>query len=410
MYKITIFFSLIFAPFTVFADNNRVYCVNNIYYKLLASSDNVQKSAMVIGPWAYDSDYQFPSGDIIIPEYINIEGETYFITAIDDEAFQSVGYDSKIILPNGLKTIGKWSIGSAFSPGGHYTRVANVPESIEIIDEAAFGWTTLPDTIDLPDIQFIGSNAFMATNTKYMRLGSNLRAIHSYAFEGSEISELVFDDGSSTFYNDIDSYYLSNCPYLSNYSFKSMAIKELKLPKWNNMAIGDAAVWGNPELERVIFPDVETIEYGYAFYFTPSMIIGTKCCGCFIAKCEKIKEVVCMGENPPEITNLEGFKYRDIEWEGDVECFNIVDNMEGCVLKVPAGSEELYRADPVWGRFQTILGFETGDYDLVSINSVEADENSEPVYYNLQGIQVKEPVKGQLYIRKAGSETTKVIL
>ena len=84
--------------------------------------------------------------------------------------------------------------------------------------------------------------------------------------------------------------------------------------------------------------------------------------------------------------------------------------MDGCVLKVPAGSEALYRAHPVWGRFQTILGFENGDYNLVSINSVEADKDATPVYYNLQGIQVKEPVKGQLYIRKAGAETTKVIL
>ena len=119
---------------------------------------------------------------------------------------------------------------------------------------------------------------------------------------------------------------------------------------------------------------------------------------------------MCDGKNPPEVTALEGFKDRHVAWGCDVDAFDIVDNMDGCVLKVPAGSEELYRADPVWGRFQTILGFENGDYNLVSINSVKADENSEPVYYNLQGIQVKEPVKGQIYIRKAGAETTKVIM
>ena len=385
------------------AEENK-YLVDGLWYELITDVTTQEVQARVFNP---NYPHPYPEGDVVIPDQVLINGQNYTVSAIRGFTFETAEYGKKIWLPNTLKTIGAWAIGAPFlyedCPG--YATVTNVPESLEIIEDAAFGWTTLPESVNLPNIRFIGPSAIRcAKNINSLRLGSNLSAIHSHALSGAPITELIFEDGNHT------SYYNGTHPYISNLAFMIMPLKELKLPKWENMALGDCVISNCSELERVVFPDVEYIEYGYDYYFRPSAIIKTRVYGCFIYHCPKLKEVVCDGKNPPEITALEGFKDRNVDWGRDVDAFDIVDNMDGCVLKVPAGSEELYRAHPVWGRFQTILGFENGDYDLLSINSVEADENAAPVYYNLQGIQVKDPVKGQLYIRKAGAETTKVIM
>lgn len=49
------------------------------------------------------------------------------------------------------------------------------------------------------------------------------------------------------------------------------------------------------------------------------------------------------------------------------------------------------------------------DLSLASINGVDADEAT-PVYYNMQGIRVANPEKGQILIRKAGSKVSKVVI
>lgn len=124
-----------------------------------------------------------------------------------------------------------------------------------------------------------------------------------------------------------------------------------------------------------------------------------------ISGCEKLAEIVCLGSVPPELTGIdETAKYDNHTG------FWITDNMDQCILKVPAGSEEKYRQDPVWGKFKTIYGFENCDY--TSISTVPAAEQSEsaPVYYNMQGIKVTNPTKGQLYIRTTGSKTEKIVL
>ena len=117
-----------------------------------------------------------------------------------------------------------------------------------------------------------------------------------------------------------------------------------------------------------------------------------------IYKCPNMKEVVCFANIPPQF-------YRH---ESLYTAFKIIDN-EDCVLKVPAGSEELYRLDPVWGHFKTIEGFEPGEYTGVyEVAAVEAPYE-QPVYYNLQGQRIDHPQPGHLYIRKQGSQVKKMV-
>ena len=47
--------------------------------------------------------------------------------------------------------------------------------------------------------------------------------------------------------------------------------------------------------------------------------------------------------------------------------------------------------------------------DLSAVNGIEADSNVAPKYYNLQGMEVKAPVAGELVIVKQGGKSYKTI-
>ncbi len=337
--------------------------------------------------------------DVIIENKVTIDGIVYPVTQVWNLDISSEWIN--VSLPESITKIS----GRMFHADIQY-----IPENLTDISSDGLSVTRLPEKLCLSSIENIGPNTFVGTERiKKIIIGAKLNALGEGAFIDSEVEVIEFEDRADSELNYVSFIADGAFYYASN-------LKELKFPKWVDVEYGDCAVLSCENLERVIFPDVPTIKYGYHKRYTDVMLEDryVPIYGYLFRDCPKLKEIVCMGETPARITNIENFKEKcnSILYEEiySAEEFTFMDNMDGCVLKVPAGSEELYRADPVWGRFQTILGFENGDYNLVSINSVETDENLEPVYYNLQGIQVKEPVKGQLYIRKAGVETTKVIM
>ena len=59
--------------------------------------------------------------------------------------------------------------------------------------------------------------------------------------------------------------------------------------------------------------------------------------------------------------------------------------------------------------FYTGKGFKVTLPDNSAVSEIHSDNDAEAEYFNLQGIRVSEPANG-LYIRKAGGETSKVIL
>lgn len=109
--------------------------------------------------------------------------------------------------------------------------------------------------------------------------------------------------------------------------------------------------------------------------------------------------------------------YDDVYWEGDGDnkCITGTYVVVGDNSRVDLGVIRL-----VGDRFGQ-LGTSTGTVFDVPFNldipgtdgivSVEADEqNAAPVYYNLQGMRLDNPVKGQIVIRRCGDKTMKMIV
>ena len=386
-----------------YAQNGTGAYIDGIYYESYIDQQNGNEYAAVAYNTYPDG---YPETDIIIPKTVTINGKTLEVKRISAGALDWVVYKNirHIALPDGIISIDECAIGSP-TPNEEYARTVSVdlPESIETLYDACLCSTIIKEDLNLPNIRSIGPMTLSDTPIKKLTLGGNLSAVGWLAFSGADIEELIFEDDNHT------DYFFGLKPFLSNGAFDGMKIKELKLPKWENMAIGDCVATSCNELERVVFPDIPYFEYGYNFYCYQNVTSIVGVYGYFFRDCPKLNEIVCLGTEPPIILGLEDFASINVCRPNECQTFEFMDNIDNCILKVPAGSEQAYRNDPVWGKFKTILGFENGDY--TSISSVpSADSNDAvPVYYNLQGIKVSNPAKGQLYIRATGSTAEKVI-
>ena len=320
--------------------------------------------------------------DIIIRKSVEYNGKEYPITRFYGYFYANEG--QKICFPEGLVEI----VG-----GAPNAVIEVVPQSVERLLQEAFYGVTLPKELYLQNVKIIGPWAFLCEGLENLRIGASLELLGCNAFSQS-LKELVLDDG------------VSGVPLALTWnSLSCLSQKEFKIPYRSPLTLSDCLMEHNKSVERIVFPDVEEIEYGGANSFS-NLSLTVYIYGFFFRNCSALKEIVCLGETPPEITNLELINTYPFN---EATEFNIMDNIDQCILKVPAGSEQAYRNHPIWGKFKTILGFENGDY--TSISSVpSADSNdAAPVYYNLQGIKVSNPAKGQLYIRTIGSKAEKVI-
>lgn len=322
---------------------------------------------------------------VSIPSRITINDIEYPVAVVCTNAFTWMNENQELKIPASVEILfaDTWPEG--------IRKASFIESSIRCIGGHALrGWEISTD-LNLSNIQTILWNAFYESNVEKIRLGPSIEVIGSSAFAFSSLKELTFDDGKQ------------NSLSLSQSSFWAVKnIKELKIPKRQKLHLSDGFMSECDNLERVVIPDMDMIDCEAAACHDVAML--ARPCGMLISGCEKLTEIVCLGSVPPELTGIDDTAKYD-----NHTGFWITDNMDQCILKVPAGSEQAYRNHPIWGKFKTILGFENGDY--TSISSVpSADSNDAvPVYYNLQGIKVSNPAKGQLYIRTTGSKAEKVI-
>ena len=362
--------------------------VDNYVYRITKSASNFYSfdtaQAELIGN---DFNEEYPSEEIIIPNQITVNSISYPVGGVRLEAFSWIKKYQKLTLPSSVKVISNYNL----MP---FEGAIEFPESVESLEGDLFADATIKTDLYLPKIKHITWRVFNNSNVEKIILGASLSLIGSYAFGYSSLKEITFEEGEQ------------NTLQLSSSSFSAVNnIKELKIPKRNKLSISDGFVSSCDNLERVVFPDVNEIDCTSSACHDLAMI--RRPCGILIVNCPNFKDVVCLGSVPPEIIGIDD----NATYEYDNHTgFWITDNMDRCILKVPAGSEQAYRNDPIWGKFKTILGFENGDY--TSISSISGADNNlaEPIYYNLQGIRVSHPVKGQSYIRVTGSKIEKVIM
>ncbi len=291
------------------------------------------------------------NGVITIPPTISINGDTYDVVILNESLFEG-REDLKEFNMSSPKCV---ISAKAFKDCGDIT--LNISGIIVEVGAYAFYGTNVTNGLDLSKAITLGNFALYGTKTTTCTFGSWLWILAIHMFDESEITDLRFIE------NDCD--YDIVLKFITR-AFYNCKLKEVRLPH-RYMGIPWGMFNSCPSLERIIFPDIEKLRplgtnypnfdgiEGYPYYEEQ----------CKIHNCPNLKEIVCLSSDP--------VPFREYSTTEEI-CTDItlLDDFSTCVLKVPAGSEDAYRADPVWGRFKHIEGFQPGEY--AGVESVSATQ------------------------------------
>ncbi|CCY34408.1 putative uncharacterized protein [Alistipes sp. CAG:831] len=249
---------------------------------------------------------------------------TKALSASDNSTYYSNTVLEKIILPEGITTIGD----KAFSCLKALKEI-NIPESVTSIGWASFYGCSSLQSIHLPEgITEISQMCFFnCSSLSEINIPDGVEAIRNNAFYGSKVTEIHLGSGLKTL--EKSAFYfcrnlskvIFNSPELKtigNSAFDQTAITELVLPQ-NLEEIGKSAFyWTN--IESITLP--ATLKSIYANSFST------------------LSDVTCLSENPPTVM------------EGNIKASN------GSYLRVPSQSVDQYKSNEQWNAFTNIIAIE----------------------------------------------------
>lgn len=194
-------FSVLFLFIGITLNFCQIFVSDNIGYRV---TDPDLLEVEVLNPDNYPFDYMqynFYSGQVIIPSSVVYENKTYNVTAIGSDAFYQANNVTGVTIPNSVKTLRSSSF--AFSGITSIT----IPSSVTTIEREVFGGSKLTSISVPSSVTSIGDLAFADCNyltTAY--LSPNITVIPHGLFARSAITSInipsgVTSIGSGAFYN-----------------------------------------------------------------------------------------------------------------------------------------------------------------------------------------------------------------
>lgn len=402
----------IWGQFSNIQGLNYDFFVNDIYYRILNSS---AKTVAV----TYDT-YGYYSGNVIIPQSVPQNNESYTVTEIDSRAFYNCSNLRAVVLPPTLQKINtnafwhctsltgisipdnvwylaSWAfqgctslstviIGTGVTSMGNYTfqgctSLTNIrckaytpPDIMDatLSDQYSIATLTVPymsqsdyrnagywsnfSTIEDADYDFFVDGLY------YIRTGSNTASVSYSSKEYNTYSgdvvipDQVTKDGVTYSVTGIRSYAFYNCPDLTS----------VELPQTSLQVIGSVAFMNCTSLAKIDIPNSVTLVEGGAFincYNLRDVNIGEN--STFVNQynvflnCDNLVHVTCFAKTPPPIhENVFPQSAYDNAW-----------------LLVPRESKEAYQAADNWKKFQH-MDVTSSDFMVDGIYYKKLDANS----------------------------------
>lgn len=243
--------------------------------------------------WSYNTHYIHYNPDLVLPDSVEHGGETYAVTQIEAEAFQSHREIETIMVPDGITSIGNkafslvpnviyhgtatgspWGANtingyeddSLFYFDNSKTRLtgsrnitsAVVPQSVSVIGKRAFYYHSTLHSIVLPEgIDTIGDQAFgVCGGLSSIIIPSSVRCIGQYAFYSAFLPDATVTIANAPAYIGKAAFYYSNMRHID---------------LGNSITrIGDDAFNSCSNLDTVIVPNTVNYIGSYAFCYNYS--------------------------------------------------------------------------------------------------------------------------------------------
>ena len=176
--------------------------INELCYYLNDDGESVTVTFEVYGKDNLrDAHYNSLSGDLTIPSSVNLNGETYTVTAIGDYAFTRCCDITSLTIPNTVTSIGDYAFYECYKFAS-----VTIPNSVLSIGKSAFQYHGLK-TLTIPNsVKTIGDYAFYAGGERLTLLiiGEQLSSIGRYAFSRNSDLETIRVKSGNKVYDSRD--------------------------------------------------------------------------------------------------------------------------------------------------------------------------------------------------------------
>ena len=177
-----------------------------IYYKW--TNNQTELSVSYKGDSSYDYSNEY-SGDVVIPESVTYQGETYSVMTIGEDAFSDCSSLTSVIIPESVTSIGDY----AFESCTGLTSVT-IGNCVTSIGNGAFRECGGLTSVTIPNsVTSIGSKAFSECYwLASITIGNHVTSIGDGAFEFSRLTSITIPNSVTTIGNAAFYY----CLYLNS--------------------------------------------------------------------------------------------------------------------------------------------------------------------------------------------------
>ena len=376
-----------------------------------------------------------------IPSTVNVDGTDYTITKIEDDAFWNVYSLQKVVLPEGLESIGNSAFAYCYG-----LQEVRLPSTLNAIGDYAFNNCTNLKTVvsNMTDPCAISRNVFLNTQwtndgtsyvftsaTLYTPIGSKSNYLsapvwnefqkiyqgeykevtidgitYSYA-TGENFAKIISCDKESIKEDLIipSTIVIEGKTYqvkaIENRAFLQCKIKSVTIESGIE-EIGESAFWNSNSLQKVVLPEgLESIAnsaFAYCYRLQEIQLPSTlNAIGDYaFYTCSQLKTVVSNMTDPCAI-NRNVFLTQ--KWVNN----ETVDVFTSAMLSVPSGTESNYISAEGWKEFSTINDIPLG------IHSIEPNEKDVRIFDTL-GRRLNHPRKGINIVRMSDGTAKKVMI
>ncbi len=234
--------------------------VGQLYYKI--TGENTASVVPELSSFQRYNEANRPTGNIIIPQTVEIEGKTYTITSIANEAFYECSGLTSINIPNSVTSIGEYafsrcsgltsvsvpgsvtSIGMyAFSHCSGLTSVS-IPNSVTSIEKLTFSGCSSLTSVNIPNsVTSIKRQAFYGcSNLTNINIPNSVTSIGNHAFGySSKLTSINVDAANPSYASQNGVLYSKDKTIL--YAFPTGKTGEFVIPN-HVKSIGDEAFYG----------------------------------------------------------------------------------------------------------------------------------------------------------------------